>query len=102
MISITDVDASLVALGERLRERRIEYGLSQEALAQKIGVSAPTIRAMEAGKPATAIGSWANALWMLDRLGDVDAILKSPEVSLFDLAAAKPPKRRQRAPRRRP
>ena len=68
--------------------------------AARIGVSVPTLRDMERGAPTVQIGSWANALWALDRLEDLAGVLAQRE-SLLDQAraAAKPARRRPYARR---
>ncbi|MGA9990710.1 MAG: helix-turn-helix transcriptional regulator [Thiobacillaceae bacterium] len=88
---------SLARLGTRLREARLARNESQGRFAARIGVSIPTLRRLEQGDPNTQIGHWLEALELLGRLDDVDALL-APSVSLFDAAAA--PKTRQRARRR--
>lgn len=69
--------------------------------AERIGVSVPTLRAMERGTPTVQIGAWSNALWALDRLDDLASVLASRQ-SLLDRARAGTPRVRQRAsgPRR--
>ena len=73
------------------------------SFAQRIGVSVPTLRAMERGTESVQIGYWAKALWALDRLADLDKVLQ-PSHSLLDIARAKAqaPAARQRARRRLP
>ena len=46
----------LVALGERIRERRTGLRLSQEALAEKTGISANTVSRIEGGQMSMTIG----------------------------------------------
>ena len=50
----------LAALGERIRERRMELRLSQEALAEKAGISANTVSRIEGGQMAMGIGTFIN------------------------------------------
>jgi DNA-binding XRE family transcriptional regulator len=98
MITIKEVSFSLADIGRRLRELRIERGESQEMFASRIGVSRPTIKAIEKGAPTVQVGHWLAACWALNRLGDMRQALKG-QVSLLDLPA--PPKRpRVRASRR--
>jgi len=89
--------SSLVGLGVRLREARLARNEPQARFAARIGVSIPTLRRLEQGDASTQIGHWMEALELLGRLDDVDALL-APSVSLFDAATA--PKTRQRARRR--
>lgn len=71
---------ALVALGQRLRARRIERQDTQTDFARRLGVSVPTYRKMEQGDPRTPIGHWARALRLLDGLPALDDLLP---VSLF-------------------
>ena len=96
MISISESRISLQALGNRLRVARIARNESMAVFAARIGASVPTLRAMERGAPTVQIGTWANALWALDRLEDFATVLAARE-SLLDLARA-----RQAPARRRP
>jgi hypothetical protein len=51
---------------------------------------------MERGADTVTIKHWANALWALDRLSDLAAVLPKTE-SLLDLAHREVRPRRQRA-----
>lgn len=53
-------------LGAQLRAARLNAGLSQEALAQKAGISRPTLRTLEQGHPTGELGK---ALAVLRALG---------------------------------
>ena len=64
--------------------------------AARIGVSVPTLRDMERGAPTVQVGTWVNALWALDRLGDLDAVF-AQRASLLDQARAASRRPRQRA-----
>lgn len=46
----------LLLLGERIRSRRIKLCLSQEALAEKAGISANTVSRIEGGQMSMGIG----------------------------------------------
>jgi hypothetical protein len=68
--------------------------------AERLGVSEGTVRAMEHGAPTVQIGAWLGALWVLDRLQEIDRILESRE-SLLDRARnARESPQRRRASRR--
>lgn len=45
-----------VSLGKTLRAARRSVNLSQETLALQTGISRPTIRAIESGKPTAQVG----------------------------------------------
>lgn len=48
----------LLLLGERIRSRRIKLCLSQEALAEKAGISANTVSRIEGGQMSMGIGTF--------------------------------------------
>jgi transcriptional regulator with XRE-family HTH domain len=98
MVSITESVIALRSLGARLRDQRLARGISQRMLADQFGVSLPTIRAMEVGAPTVAIGHWVNALWALDKLEDLEQVLKQGETVFARAAAVEV--QRKRAPRR--
>jgi transcriptional regulator with XRE-family HTH domain len=80
---IDDIEiTALKNLGQRLKTARLARNDSQKEFAWRIGVSIPTLQNMEQGKPTVAIGTWVNALNVLDRLDDLDRLL-APEESLF-------------------
>jgi transcriptional regulator with XRE-family HTH domain len=47
---VTDIDEALQRLGERMRELRAERGLTQLRLAERSGISRPSIANVEAGR----------------------------------------------------
>jgi len=94
MISIREASDRLVELGRRLRSARIEGNQPMTVFAERIGVSVPTLRAMERGAPTVQIGAWASALWAVDRLDDLGAVLAAREDLLDRARAAKRVRRR--------
>ncbi len=72
-------DAKLKDLGSRLRNERLKRNETQAMFAARIGVSVPTLRKMGSGDPTVLIGHWATSLDILDRSGDIDAILAEPD-----------------------
>ena len=76
---MTQIDTKLHNLGSRLRIERLRRNDTQAIFAARIGISVPTLRKMEAGDPSVLIGHWSVALEVLDRAGDLDAILAEPE-----------------------
>lgn len=66
----------LVALGERIRERRMELCLSQEALAEKAGISANTVSRIEGGQMSMGIGTFIKLVQALD--ADAGSLLGFP------------------------
>ena len=100
VVSIIEVTEELTRLGARLRELRLARDDSMQVFAQRIGVSVPTLRAMERGMPTVAIGHWAHALWVLDKLQDLSLVLPRTD-SPLDRARSSTAATRQRASRRR-
>ena len=56
MLGRRAVSQELVMLGERIRSQRIKLCLSQEALAEKAGISANTVSRIEGGQMSMTIG----------------------------------------------
>ena len=101
MKQVAEARKALTALGKRLRRARLERNDSMAVFAQRIGVSEQTVRAMERGLPSVQIGTWLEALWVLNELEPLEHLLESRE-SLLDLARREESARhRQRASRRR-
>lgn len=48
--------------------------MSQEELAERVGVTFHTVRAMEQGRATTGIGHYLNALWVLGLLDTVSSV----------------------------
>ena len=76
-------EQALTSLGQRLRRLRIERGDTQAQFAKRLGVSTPTVAAMENGEPTTRIGYWVEAITLLGRETDL-AVLLEPRSSLFE------------------
>jgi transcriptional regulator with XRE-family HTH domain len=95
------IDTKLQNLGSRLRAERLRRNETQALFAARIGVSVPTLRKMESGDPTVMVGYWSTALEVLDRAGDLDAILAVPEDLFAKYEQLKAPSRR-RASRRVP
>lgn len=75
------MDEKLQALGQRLKQARLERNDSQKEFACRIGVSIPTLHKMEKGDPSIPLGKWARALEIFGNLEDLDKLL-SPGESL--------------------
>ena len=95
------IDTKLQNLGSRLRAERLRRNETQALFAARIGVSVPTLRKMESGDPTVMVGYWSTALEVLDRAGDLDAIIAEPEDLFAKYEQLKAPSRR-RASRRVP
>jgi transcriptional regulator with XRE-family HTH domain len=73
VLSSTELE-SLARLGQTIRLARLRRNLSQDELAERVGVTRPSIIALERGKPGVAIGILLRTLTVLgytERLGEV-------------------------------
>lgn len=73
MLGRRAVSQELVMLGERIRHRRMELCMSQEALAEKTGISANTVSRIEGGQMSVTIGIFIKLVQALDT--DADKLL---------------------------
>lgn len=89
----------LSELGIRLKTLRLARNDTMAVFAQRLGVSAGTLRAMEHGAGTVQIGAWVKALWVLDRLDDLNGLL-AQKAGLLDQARAPRTRIKQRASRR--
>lgn len=55
----------LAGLGENLRLARLRRGLSAQLIAERAGISRPTLAAIERGEPGVRLGAVANVLHTL-------------------------------------
>ena len=99
MLDIKEQRQYLSELGIRLKTLRLARNDTMAVFAQRLGVSAGTLRAMERGTATVQIGAWVRALWVLDHLDDLSGVLAQKE-SLLEQARAPRKHMRQRASRR--
>jgi len=99
MLDINEQRLYLSELGLRLKTLRLARNDTMAVFAQRLGLSAGTIRAMERGAATVQIGAWVKALWVLDHLTDLSSVL-AQKASLLDQARAPLARIRQRASRR--
>ena len=65
------VSRALAELGQNIRFARMRRKLSAQLVAERAGMSRPTLRALERGEPGVTIGAIAN---VLNTLGLVDSL----------------------------
>jgi len=99
MIDVKEQQRYLSELGIRLKTLRLARNDTMTVFAQRLGVSSGTVRAMEHGATTVQIGAWVKALWVLDRLDDLNGLF-AQKASLIDQARAPRVHNRQRASRR--
>lgn len=94
------VARALAAVGENLRLARLRRGFSVTLVAERTGMSRPTLRAVERGEPNVTIGAYANVLHCLGLASDL-ALLGGDDGcgELQDAPFARQPARRQRGAR---
>jgi transcriptional regulator with XRE-family HTH domain len=101
MIS-SDSEEKLASLGQRLREARLAANEKQARFAARLGISVPTLRKLENGDPAVGIGVLVEALAILGRQDELDALL-APKDDLFARwEAARNPQRKRAGRDRKP
>ena len=99
MLDLKEQRQHLSDLGVRLKSLRLARNDTMAIFAQRLGVSAGTVRAMEHGTATVQIGAWVKALWVLDHLDDLNGVFARKE-SLLEQARVPRTRSRQRASRR--
>jgi transcriptional regulator with XRE-family HTH domain len=61
-------------LGENIQTARVRRKMTQDEMAQRVGVSRFVVSDMEKGKPSTGIAAYMGALWVLGLLGHMDEV----------------------------
>jgi transcriptional regulator with XRE-family HTH domain len=62
----------LAALGQRLRAARLRRKLTQALLAERVGVTVPTLRKLESGNASISMSVMLRALMVLGLAQDID------------------------------
>ncbi|MEM1034833.1 MAG: helix-turn-helix domain-containing protein [Myxococcota bacterium] len=70
----------LADLGENVRLARKRRGLTQALVAERAGMSVPTLRSIEQGAPSVALGSLANVLHSLGLEDDLAEVARDDEL----------------------
>ena len=75
VLATHEVEA-LTRLGQTIKLARLRRNLSQTDLAERMGVTRPSVMALEAGKPGVAVGILLKAMSVLgypERIGEIIA-----------------------------
>ena len=64
----------LAALGLRLRAARLRRRMTQGMLAERVGVSVPTVAKLENGDPSTSLATLVRVLGVLGLAADLDGL----------------------------
>lgn len=62
------------ALSQRLRAARLRRSMTQEVMAERVGVSVPTLAKLENGDPSVSLATVLRALTVLGLADDIDLI----------------------------
>jgi transcriptional regulator with XRE-family HTH domain len=73
------VSALLKVVGENIRLARRRRKLSSAMLAERAGMTRPTLAAIERGEPTASLGAYANVLFSLGLESDLSLIAKDDE-----------------------
>ena len=76
MFTFTETENSLRMIGQQIRRMRKVRGDTQKVFAYRIGVSVPTLHAMEMGSPVVSVGAFLNAVVALQRLDQLEQVLR--------------------------
>lgn len=91
------VDRELRRIGGGIKTARLRRNMSQQELADRLGVSIHTVRAIEAGGAGTAIGTYLHALWVLDLIATVSDVA-DPTLDRVGMAYEDSDRRRRSGP----
>ena len=72
--------SQLSALGARLRAARLRRKLTQAVLAERVGVTLPTLRKLESGEPSTSLATVVRVLQALGLAADIDKLAAQDEL----------------------
>ncbi|WP_255436608.1 helix-turn-helix transcriptional regulator [Rhodanobacter sp. PCA2] len=61
-------------MSQRLRAARMRRSMTQEVMAERVGVSVPTIAKLENGDPSTSMATVLRVLTVLGLAGDIDLL----------------------------
>jgi transcriptional regulator with XRE-family HTH domain len=89
----------LIDLGRKIRLARQRRGLPAELLAERAGMSRPTLRAIERGDASVTLGAVTNVLHSLGLEGDLALVARDDQLGRKLQDAGLEAKRRVRVPK---
>ncbi len=95
------VARALAEVGENIRLARLRRKLSASLVAERAGMTRPTLRAIERGEPGVTLGSYANVLHCLGLDKDLVSVGRDDELGRKLQDAALTPARHAKNPRSR-
>lgn len=76
VIILPSLQRRCVNLGENLRLARLRHRLTATQVAERAGITRPTLRAIERGDPSVSFGAYVNVLFCLGLESDLDGVAK--------------------------
>ncbi len=80
MTLLPSLQRRLTAVGENLRLARLRRKLSAAQVAERAGITRPTLQAIERGDPAVSFGAYASVLFCLGLEQDLDRLAHDDEL----------------------
>src|SRR5438270_13988873 len=80
IIPLPALQRHLTGVGENLRLARLRRRLSAAQIAERAGITRPTLRAIERGDPSVSFGAYATVLFCLGLERDLEALARDDEL----------------------
>ena len=79
-VTLPPLQRRMAALGENLHLARLRRRLTAAQVAERAGISRPTLTSIERGDPGVSFGAYANVLFCLGLDKDLDAIARDDDL----------------------
>ncbi len=101
LIPLPSLKKRMDAFGENIRLARLRRAITLAQLAERAGITPPTLRAIERGDGAVSFGAYANVLFCLGLDKDLEALAKDDTLGRklqdINLTLKKRPPRRSKS-----